>query len=167
MRRLWGGIYPLDGPRALPPGAYAHGSDGPAPDRQDAPRTDRLGAGGTPGLCRPVLRAGHGQTAQDPGSPIRSPTPRKEAGPPLPIFGRIFTVLWGAGKEYPVRGEDFASCCFTKGTAVSALNPPSSAFAFAVGLQSAPRPGDRTRRSSPTRISNRSAANSPRSPAGH
>ncbi|HNB47606.1 MAG TPA: TraU family protein, partial [Burkholderiaceae bacterium] len=37
----------------------------------------------------------------------------KEAGRCCQPFGRT-TVLWGAGKEYPVRGEDFAFMLFRK-----------------------------------------------------
>jgi conjugal transfer pilus assembly protein TraU len=68
---------------------------------------------GKPGPVRPVLRAGDGQDRlQDPAH-LPIPNTDKDGGRCCQPFGRT-TVLWGAGKEYPVRGEDFAFMLFRK-----------------------------------------------------
>ena len=42
-----------------------------------------------------------------------TPATDKESGRCCQPFGRT-TVIWGAGKEYPVKGEDFAFMLFRK-----------------------------------------------------
>jgi conjugal transfer pilus assembly protein TraU len=68
---------------------------------------------GTPGLCGPYFEPVMDKTAYKTQLTYPIPNTDKEAGRCCQPFGRT-TVLWGAGKEYPVRGEDFAFMIFRK-----------------------------------------------------
>jgi conjugal transfer pilus assembly protein TraU len=109
-----GGIYPLDGHVPYHLGGV----------RTAALMTQRLtakmhreliawGWHGTPGLCGPYFEPVMDKTAYKTQLTYPIPNTDKEAGRCCQPFGRT-TVLWGAGKEYPVRGEDFAFMLFRK-----------------------------------------------------
>jgi conjugal transfer pilus assembly protein TraU len=68
---------------------------------------------GTPGLCGPYLEPIMDKTAYKTQLTYPTPTTDKIDGKCCQPFGRT-TVLWGAGKEFPVRGEDFAFMLFRK-----------------------------------------------------
>ena len=109
-----GGIYPLDGHVPYHLGGV----------RTAALMAQRLtakmhreliawGWHGTPGLCGPYFEPVMDKTAYKTQLTYPIPNTDKEAGRCCQPFGRT-TVLWGAGKEYPVRGEDFAFMLFRK-----------------------------------------------------
>ena len=68
---------------------------------------------GTPGLCGPYFEPVMDKTAYKTQLTYPVPNTGKEGGKCCQPFGRT-TVTWGAGKEYPVRGEDFAFMLFRK-----------------------------------------------------
>ena len=68
---------------------------------------------GTPGLCGPYFAPVMDKTAYKTQLTYPIPNTGKEGGKCCQPFGRT-TVTWGAGKEYPVRGEDFAFMLFRK-----------------------------------------------------
>ena len=68
---------------------------------------------GTPGLCGPYFEPVMDKTAYKTQLTYPVPSTGKEGGKCCQPFGRT-TVTWGAGKEYPVRGEDFAFMLFRK-----------------------------------------------------
>ncbi len=68
---------------------------------------------GTPGLCGPYFAPVMDKTAYKTQLTYPIPSTGKEGGKCCQPFGRT-TVTWGAGKEYPVRGEDFAFMLFRK-----------------------------------------------------
>lgn len=68
---------------------------------------------GTPGLCGPYFAPVMDKTAYKTQLAYPIPNTAKEAGKCCQPFGRT-TVVWGAGKEYPVRGEDFGFMLFRK-----------------------------------------------------
>ena len=68
---------------------------------------------GSRGLCGPYLEPIMDKSAYKTQLTYPIPTTDKIDGKCCQPFGRS-TVLWGAGKEYPVRGEDFAFMLFRK-----------------------------------------------------
>ena len=68
---------------------------------------------GTPGLCGPYFLPVMDKAAYKTQLTHPIPSTSKEAGKCCQPFGRQ-TVTWGAGKEYPVRGEDFSFILFRK-----------------------------------------------------
>ena len=101
-------------------GQPAHGrgalfaADRAALHREDASRVRHLGLPRREGAVRSLLPAADGQARlQDPDAVSRSPTRKKILGKCCQPFGRQ-TVLWGAGREIPVKGEDFAYMLFRK-----------------------------------------------------
>ncbi|AEB85692.1 MULTISPECIES: conjugal transfer pilus assembly protein TraU [Comamonadaceae] len=68
---------------------------------------------GQAGLCGPYFAPVMDKTAYKTQLTHPIPNTAKEAGKCCQPFGRT-TVTWGAGKEYPVRGEDFAFLLFRK-----------------------------------------------------
>jgi conjugal transfer pilus assembly protein TraU len=68
---------------------------------------------GTPGLCGPYFEPVMDKTAYKTQLTYPIPNTEKDGGRCCQPFGRS-TVIWGAGKEYPVRGEDFAFMLFRK-----------------------------------------------------
>ena len=125
VRGLPGRHLPLRWPRAVPHGRGANG--GPhraAADRQDAPRAAGLGLAWPARPVRALLPAGHGQDRlQDPAD-LPSANTAKDGGRCCQPFGRS-TIVWGAGKEYPVRARTSRSCCSGRGTAVWATDGAS------------------------------------------
>ncbi|GAB2855832.1 conjugal transfer pilus assembly protein TraU [Pseudoduganella ginsengisoli] len=72
------------------------------------------GRHGAPGLCGPYFLPVMDKRAYKSQLTYPIPATAKEAGRCCQPLGRS-TVLWGAGKEYPVRGEDFGFMLFRKG----------------------------------------------------
>jgi conjugal transfer pilus assembly protein TraU len=72
------------------------------------------GRHGSAGLCGPYFLPVMDKRAYKSQLTYPIPATAKEAGKCCQPFGRS-TVLWGAGKEYPVQGEDFAFMLFRKG----------------------------------------------------
>lgn len=68
---------------------------------------------GRPGLCGPYYLPTMDKTAYKTQLTYPIPHTDKENGKCCQPFGRT-TVTWGAGKEYPVQGEDFAYLLFRK-----------------------------------------------------
>lgn len=68
---------------------------------------------GRPALCGPYFLPVMDKTAYKTQLTYPIPNTDKEEGKCCQPFGRT-TVLWGAGKEFPVRGEDFAYMLFRK-----------------------------------------------------
>jgi hypothetical protein len=113
-----GGIYPLDGHVPYHMGGVRTAALlSPAPDRQDAPRTARLGLARHAGALRPVLRAGHGQDRlQD---PAHLPDPQHRQGSAAAAASPSAAPRAGA----PARSTRSAartspSCSSARGTAV-------------------------------------------------
>ncbi|MDY7574446.1 conjugal transfer pilus assembly protein TraU [Actimicrobium sp. CCI2.3] len=71
------------------------------------------GAHGTAGLCGPYFEPVMDKRAYKTQLTYPIPNTGKDGGKCCQPFGRT-TVLWGAGKEYPVQGEDFAYLLFRK-----------------------------------------------------
>ena len=109
-----GGIYPLDGQ---------------VPNHMGGVRTATLmaqrltakmhrqflawGYHGQPGLCGPYLLPVMDKTAYKTQMTYPVPNTEKINGKCCQPFGST-TVIWGAGKEYPVKGEDFSFMLFRK-----------------------------------------------------
>lgn len=68
---------------------------------------------GTPGLCGPYFLPVMDKAAYKTQLTHPIPATSKETGKCCQPFGRQ-TVTWSAGKEYPVRGEDFSFILFRK-----------------------------------------------------
>src|SRR5215510_4882271 len=68
---------------------------------------------GSAGLCGPYFLPVMDKTAYKTQLTYPIPNTAKEDGKCCQPFGRT-TVVWGAGKEFPVRGEDFAYMLFRK-----------------------------------------------------
>ena len=68
---------------------------------------------GQAGLCGPYFEPVMDKTAYKTQLTYPIPATDKEGGKCCQPFGRT-TVTWGAGKEYPVQGEDFAFMLFRK-----------------------------------------------------
>ena len=68
---------------------------------------------GEPGLCGPYLLPVMDKTAYKTEMTYPVPNTGKLNGRCCQPFGST-TVIWGAGKEYPVKGEDFAFMLFRK-----------------------------------------------------
>jgi conjugal transfer pilus assembly protein TraU len=68
---------------------------------------------GQAGLCGPYFEPVMDKTAYKTQLTYPIPNTSKEAGRCCQPFGRT-TTLWGAGKEYPVQGEDFGFMLFRK-----------------------------------------------------
>lgn len=68
---------------------------------------------GTPGLCGPYFLLQMDKNAYKTQLTYPIPNTVKDSGRCCQPFGRT-TVIWGAGKEYPVKGEDFAYMLFRK-----------------------------------------------------
>ena len=115
VRGLPGRHLPLRRPRAVPHGRRPHGGpDRAAPDRQDAPRAAGLGLAWQAGAVRPLLPAGDGQDRlQDPAD-LPDAQHREGSAAAAASPSAAAPIVWGAGKEYPVRGEDFAFMLFRK-----------------------------------------------------
>lgn len=71
------------------------------------------GTAAGPGLCGPYFEPVMDKTAYKTQLTYPIPNTEKDGGRCCQPFGRS-TVIWGAGKEYPVRGEDFAFMLFRK-----------------------------------------------------
>jgi conjugal transfer pilus assembly protein TraU len=71
------------------------------------------GAHGAAGLCGPYLLPTMDKTAYKTQLTFPIPNTVKESGRCCQPFGRT-TIGWGAGKEFPVGGEDFAFMLFRK-----------------------------------------------------
>jgi conjugal transfer pilus assembly protein TraU len=68
---------------------------------------------GRAGLCGPYFLPVMDKTAYKTQLTYPIPATEKDGGRCCQPFGRT-TVIWGAGKEYPVMGEDFAFMLFRK-----------------------------------------------------
>ena len=68
---------------------------------------------GRPGLCGPYFLPAMDKTAYKTQLTYPVANTAKDGGRCCQPFGRS-TIVWGAGKEYPVRGEDFAFMLFRK-----------------------------------------------------
>jgi conjugal transfer pilus assembly protein TraU len=68
---------------------------------------------GKPGLCGPYFLPAMDKTAYKTQLTYPVANTAKDGGRCCQPFGRS-TIVWGAGKEYPVRGEDFAFMLFRK-----------------------------------------------------
>jgi conjugal transfer pilus assembly protein TraU len=68
---------------------------------------------GTAGMCGPYFAPVMDKTAYKTQLTYPIPNTVKEGGRCCQPFGRT-TITWGAGKEYPVQGEDFAFMLFRK-----------------------------------------------------
>lgn len=68
---------------------------------------------GKAGLCGPYFLPAMDKSAYKTQLTYPIPSTTKEDGRCCQPFGRS-TITWGAGKEYPVRGEDFAFLLFRK-----------------------------------------------------
>jgi hypothetical protein len=68
---------------------------------------------GKPGLCGPYFLPAMDKTAYKAQLTYPVANTAKDGGRCCQPFGRS-TIVWGAGKEYPVRGEDFAFMLFRK-----------------------------------------------------
>lgn len=71
------------------------------------------GMHGQRGLCGPYFLPVMDKTAYKAQLTYPIPATRKDAGKCCQPFGRT-TIVWGAGNEYPVKGEDFAFMLFRK-----------------------------------------------------
>jgi conjugal transfer pilus assembly protein TraU len=109
-----GGIYPMDGRANYHTGGV----------RTAALLSQRLvakmhreliawGWHGRAGLCGPYFEPVMDKTAYKTQLTYPIPVTEKIEGKCCQPFGRT-TVLWGAAKEYPIRGEDFAFMLFRK-----------------------------------------------------
>jgi conjugal transfer pilus assembly protein TraU len=68
---------------------------------------------GKAGLCGPYFLPAMDKTAYKTQLTYPVSNTAKDGGRCCQPFGRS-TIVWGAGKEYPVRGEDFAFMLFRK-----------------------------------------------------
>ena len=68
---------------------------------------------GAPGLCGPYFEPVIDKTAYKTQLTYPIPNTAKDLGRCCQPFGRS-TVVWGAGKEFPVQGEDFSYLLFRK-----------------------------------------------------
>jgi conjugal transfer pilus assembly protein TraU len=68
---------------------------------------------GSAALCSPYLEQKMDKTAYKTQMTYPIPNTAKIEGRCCQPFGRT-TTLWGAGKEYPVKGEDFSYLLFRK-----------------------------------------------------
>jgi conjugal transfer pilus assembly protein TraU len=68
---------------------------------------------GRAGLCGPYFLPAMDKTAYKTQLTYPVANTAKNGGRCCQPFGRS-TIVWGAGKEYPVRGEDFAFMLFRK-----------------------------------------------------
>ena len=68
---------------------------------------------GSRGLCGPYFLPQMDKTAYKTQLTYPIPNTAKDEGLCCQPFGRT-TVIWGAGKEFPVRGEDFSYMLFRK-----------------------------------------------------
>ena len=90
--------------------AMNHHPDLTLPPELFAPRRRELlawGWHGRPGLCGPYFLPAMDKTAYKTQLTYPVANTAKDGGRCCQPFGRS-TIVWGAGKEYPVRGEDFA-----------------------------------------------------------
>jgi conjugal transfer pilus assembly protein TraU len=109
-----GGVYPLDGHVPYHQGGVATAAL--IAQRLTAKMHRELvawGWHGKAGLCGPYFEPVMDKTAYKTQLTYPVPNTAKDGGKCCQPFGRT-TVIWGAGKEYPVRGEDFAFMLFRK-----------------------------------------------------
>lgn len=109
-----GGLYPLDGHVAYPLGGVRTAEL--LAQRMAAKMHRELIAWGwheQPGLCGPYFLPVMDKRAYKTQLTYPIPSTAQLDGRCCQPFGRS-TILWGAGKEYPVRGEDFAFLLFRK-----------------------------------------------------
>lgn len=109
-----GGLYPLDGQVPYHGGGVR--SAALIAQRLTAKLHRELiawGWHGRPGLCGPYFLPVMDKTAYKTQLTFPVANTAKEAGRCCQPFGRT-TIVWGAGKEIPVRGEDFAFLLFRK-----------------------------------------------------
>jgi conjugal transfer pilus assembly protein TraU len=109
-----GGLYPLDGQVPYHGGGVRSASL--IAQRLTAKLHRELiawGWHGRPGLCGPYFLPVMDKTAYKTQLTYPVANTAKEAGRCCQPFGRT-TIVWGAGKEVPVRGEDFAFLLFRK-----------------------------------------------------
>jgi conjugal transfer pilus assembly protein TraU len=109
-----GGLYPIDGQVQYHMGGVRTAAL--LAQRMTAKMHRELltwGLHGSRGLCGPYLQPVMDKSAYKTQLLYPIPSTDKIDGKCCHPFGRT-TVLWGAGKEYPVRGEDFAFMLFRK-----------------------------------------------------
>lgn len=109
-----GGVYPLDGHVSTHTGLVR--SSALIAQRLTAKMHRELiawGWHGKNGLCGPYFLPVMDKTAYKMQMTYPIPNTAKDGGKCCQPFGRT-TVLWGAGKEYPVRGEDASYLLFRK-----------------------------------------------------
>ena len=109
-----GGIYPLDGHVPYHMGGVRTAAL--IAQRLTAKMHRELlawGWHGRPGLCGPYFLPAMDKTAYKTQLTYPVANTAKDGGRCCQPFGRS-TIVWGAGKEYPVRGEDFAFMLFRK-----------------------------------------------------
>lgn len=109
-----GGLFPLDGHAAYHVGGVRTAEL--MMQRLTAKMHRELltwGMHGHKGLCGPYFLPEMDKTAYKSQLTYPIPATDKELGKCCQPFGRT-TIAWGAGKEYPVKGEDFAFMLFRK-----------------------------------------------------
>ena len=118
VRRLPGRPLSHERPCSVPHGRRAHRrADGPAADRQDAPRADRLGLARHTRPVRTVLPARHGQDRlQDPAHPPNPGHRRKPASAASPSAARPSPGAPARSTRYAARTSAFMlfrkrNCC--------------------------------------------------------